>query len=306
MIKLIKAWIRIIRPPIVFISCFGVIVASLNAGIFLNLEISQFQFVMMILGAFLLSSGLMLHNDVTDLKSDNINRPHKPLSQGIIKVKTAYYTGIFFMILSIIISLFVNIKDTGIININCGVFTIILVIIGLYYNYYGKYHGIFGNMSVAFGVAAIPYWGSISVFPNELFVMLPLSLALFIMETGREIMVNIGDINGDIKAKFRTLPVQIGRIKSMYVSLIFYLLFIPLFILSTTSWLNSQTVFGDIYKYGGILFAFSLIITWLLTYKVVLKNDEKMIWNAFEKYERIGTRVMVIFFQIFLLMEVFY
>jgi hypothetical protein len=37
-----------------------------------------------------------------------------------------------------------------------------------------------------------------------------------------------------------------------------------------------------------------------------LKNNEEKIWKAFEKYKRIGTRIMVIVFQIVLLLEVFY
>jgi 4-hydroxybenzoate polyprenyltransferase len=91
------AWIRIIRPPIVFISCLGAIVGTLNTAVFFDINLTNFQILMVLLGAGFLSAGLMIHNDVTDLKSDKINRPHKPLPSGKINVKTAYFTGLLFI-----------------------------------------------------------------------------------------------------------------------------------------------------------------------------------------------------------------
>jgi geranylgeranylglycerol-phosphate geranylgeranyltransferase len=304
----LMAWIRIIRPPIIFISCLGAFVGVFNSAIFLNMDLSIFQICMVILGAFFLASGLMIHNDVTDLESDKVNRPNKPLSIGAIKLKTAYFTGILMMILSIITTLLVNIRDSGNINWNCGILTFLIVIIGIYYNNYGKSKGIIGHISVALGVGAIPYWGSIAVFPTYLLLMLPLTCAIFIQEIGREIMVATGDFNGDKKAGFKTLPIQIGRKRAMQVALIFYLAFIPLYPLPAYDWvgIGVPKVFGNLYLIGGTLFVLSLLITWMLSYRVFLQDNEKKIWKAFERYERTGTRIMVIIFQIFLLLEIFY
>ena len=63
---------------------------------------------------------------------------------------------------------------------------------------------------------------------------------------------------------------------------------------------------NTLYLIGGGLLAATLVITWLLSYIEVLSGDEKKIWKAFERYERTGTRVMIIVFQIFILLEVFY
>ena len=304
----IVAWIKIIRPPIVFISCLGALVGSLNTAAFLGIELSIFQIFIVILGAGCLSAGLMVHNDVTDLKSDKINRPHKALPSGLIKIKTAYFTGLTLMILSIILALLINIMEQGNLNWYCAAFTTIIVAIGIYYNHYGKFHGIFGHMAVAFGVGAIPYWGSIAVFPNKYLIMVALALAIFIQEVGREIMVCAGDFTGDLKSGFKTTPVRLGRKRSMFVALFFYLLFIPIYPLPAYDWLGIGVpqIFGQVYLIGGTLFALSLLLTWFLTYRVVLKDDPEKIWAAFERYERTGTRVMVIVFQIFLLLEVFY
>ena len=94
----------------------------------------------------------------------------------------------------------------------------------------------------------------------------------------------------------------------MYVALLFYLAFIPLYPLPAYDWIGIGVpqIFGVVYLIGGTLLVLALLLTWILTYRVVLKNDEKKIWAAFERYERTGTRVMIIIFQIFLILEVFY
>jgi geranylgeranylglycerol-phosphate geranylgeranyltransferase len=298
-----------IRPPILFLCCFGAAVSALNCALYMDKSLSYYQLLFLILTPAFLSTGTMFHNDITDLESDKINRPKKPVPSGLLKEKTVYYTGLTLMITSIFLGGFVNYRDTGAINWECGFFTFVLVIIGLYYNYYGKHHGLVGHMAVAFGVGAIPYWGGLAVFPNQPLLMLPLAVAIFFQETGREIMVCAGDYVGDLKAGFKTTPIRHGRKRSMQIALIFYLLFIPIFPLSAFDWAGLQLpqVFGAVYLIGGSIFAASLLITWLNTYNVVIKtNDEKRIWKSFERNERIGTRVMIIVFQIFIFLEVFY
>jgi geranylgeranylglycerol-phosphate geranylgeranyltransferase len=303
------AWIRMIRPPILFLCSFGAVVSALNCAIYMHVTLSYFQILLLILTPAFLSTGTMFHNDITDLESDKINRPKKPVPSGLLKEKTVYYTGLTLMVASIFLGILVNYPDTGTLNWQCGVLTFFLVVIGLYYNYYGKHHGLVGHMAVAFGVGAIPYWGGIAVFPNQPLLMLPLAVAIFFQETGREIMVCAGDYVGDLKAGFKTTPIRHGRKKGMQIALLFYLLFIPIFPLSAWDWagIKMPQVFGAVYLLGGSILAASLILTWAFTYNVVRKTtDEQKIWKSFERNERIGTRVMIIVFQIFILLEVFY
>lgn len=309
LLKLIIAWIHMIRLPILFLCSFGALVSALNCSIFMNVDLSFFQIFMIILVPAVLSTGTMLHNDITDLESDKVNRPNKPVPAGILKEKTVYYTGLFLMISSIFLGLFVNYGKDQSLNWSSGLVVLSLVLIGIYYNYYGKHHGIWGHVAVAYGVGMIPAWGNIAAFPNSPLLMLPLAFAIFFQEVGREIMVCAGDYHGDLKAGFKTTPVKMGRKRSMQVALIFYLLFIPIFPLSAYDWtgIGFSPVFGAIYLIGGTLLALALVITWLLTYLVIIKTkNEKKIWNAFERYERTGTRVMIIVFQIFILIEIFF
>ena len=295
----LKAWLLIIRPPIVLISCLGAYVGAFNASAYLGIDIGLERAFMLILGAFCLAAGLMVHNDVTDLESDTVNRPHKALPSGAIKARTAYIVGLGLMIASIVIA-------ASRFNVTAGILTFFIVLIGIYYNHYGKYTGIWGHVMVAFGVGAIPYWGSVFAFPDEIWVMLPLALAIGVQEVGREIMVCVGDLKGDKEAGFKTTPVRLGRKRAMYLSLLFYLGFIPIYPAPYYGWFGADKVFGSLYIWGGTMFVLGLIGCWLATYMVVLKGDEKAIWNAFERYERTGTRLFVLFFQVVLLLEVFY
>ena len=297
-----------LRPPILLVCSFGALVGALNVSVFFDVNLSYLQIFLIILAPAFLSTGTMIHNDVTDLDSDRVNRPHKPIPSGIIKEKTAHYIGLTLMFLSILVGLLINFVDYGTLNWNCAILTFFLVVVGVYYNYYGKLHGIFGHIAVAIGVGAIPYWGAIAAFPNELFVMLPLAVAVFFQEVGREIMVCIGDYVGDLKAGWKTTPVNLGRKKSIYVALVFYLIFVPLYPLPAFDYLNigAPQVFGWSYFIGGTLMAATLLLTWFFSYLALLTNDEKKIWKAFERYERVGTRVMIIVFQIFILIYIFY
>ena len=106
-IRTLTAWVRMVRLPIMFLCCFGAVVGALNTAVFLNTNLSFFQIFMLILVPAFLSIGTMIHSDVTELESDKVNRPNKPLPAGVIKEKTAYYTGFFLMFSSIFLALFI-------------------------------------------------------------------------------------------------------------------------------------------------------------------------------------------------------
>lgn len=315
------AWIRIIRPLIVFISIFGASVGALNVtiadiGVNSGSELVPGVFLLSLAGAGLLAAGLMVHNDYTDLKSDRVNRPNKPIPSGRISPRTAKTTGLLLMGSAVVVGFITTLPDPGSrgpltpwgLNLPCGVLTTVIVLSGIFYNARGKYHGIWGHVIVAFGVGAIPLWGAWAVRPfngSDLIIMLPLAAAIFAMEIGREIMVCIGDIHGDTAAGFRTTPVRIGRDMAMLLVLFFYSLFIPLYPISYFGIIGFPRVFSIVYLVGATLFLLILYITWFNVRRVVKKGNEKAIWNSFELNIRTGTRLGVVFFQVLLFVEAF-
>lgn len=316
------AWVRIMRPLIVFISIFGASVGALNvtlADIPVNAASSVEPVVLAVVlaGSALLAAGLMVHNDYTDLPSDRINRPQKPIPSGLISPNTAKWSGIILMFASVAAAFSTTLFSKGghsapltplSLNLPCGILTLVIVISGIMYNIRGKYWGIWGHAIVAFGVGAIPLWGAWAVRPfswYDLKIMLPLALAIFFMEIGREIMVCIGDMRGDREAGFRTTPVRRGREFSMYLVLFFYTLFIPLYPISFRGLFGFPEVFGKFYFVGATVFLLILYSTWINVMYAVRNKDEAEIWHAFELNIRTGTRVGVVLFQVLLFAEVF-
>ena len=316
------AWIRIVRPLIIFISVFGASVGALNvtvADITVNdgASLDAGAFTLALTAAALLAAGLMIHNDYTDIESDRVNRPQKPIPSGLISLSTAKWTGIFLMGASVLVAFSTTLPMPssshgplayGGFNLPCGILTLIIVISGIFYNARGKYTGIWGHVIVAFGVGAIPLWGAWALRPGtfaELRIILPLAVAIFAMEIGREIMVCIGDMHGDRAAGFQTTPVRRGRELSMYLVLMFYTLFIPLYPIPFLGILGFPKVFGIAYLVGATLFLAILYITWFNVRRAVRSGNEKKIWHAFELNIRTGTRIGVVLFQVLLFAEAF-
>jgi 4-hydroxybenzoate polyprenyltransferase len=307
------AWVRIVRPPIVFISVLGALVGALNATWPLGYGASMFDLVLVGLAAGLLAAGLMVHNDYTDLASDRVNRPHKPIPSGAISEGTAKWSGIVMMGAAVVLAFFIGYPNGGIwgsdfigLNLPCGLLTVMVFLVGVIYNDKGKYMGLWGHTMVAFGVGVIPFWGALAVRPSDPWVMLPLAVAVFVMEIGREIMVCAGDIRGDIKAGFKTTPVRMGRERSVWFSLVFYLGFLPLYPIPYYGWFGFPAIFGDLYLIGGLVFFIILIVGWVDCLVATRTGDDGKAWDAFERSVRVGSRVGVILLQFVLLAEAFW
>lgn len=305
------AWIQIVRPLIMFISIFGALVGALNLrALVVGSDASWppdqlFDLLQLALGAALLSSGLMIHNDVTDHPSDCVNRPHKPLPRGAIGHATARWSGIACMTLAILVAAVHRGPAGFLINWYCATLTAAVVITGIFYNDHGKMYGLLGHAIVAFGVGAIPLWGALMLYPEQGLAMLPLTLAIFVMEIGREIMVCVGDLPGDIEAGFRTTPIRMGRDRAMRHVLLYYTGYLLLLPLPFTGLGPFPALFGRIYLAGAIIFAIVLFATWLVTWRTIRGGDESAIFAAFERYIRLGTRLGVVFFQLVLFAEAF-
>lgn len=312
-----EAWFRVVRPLIVFICCFGSSVGFLNATLGAGLEWTTgytFSLILTIIGAGLLGAGMMVHNDYTDLKSDLVNRPNKPLCCGAIKPNTARWTGIILMVLSVVFATTTTIPLGNGVNWLLGAFTVVHVVNAIWYNRVGKLNGIWGHVSVAFGVGAIPFWGALAARPGlgdfstlgEWALLLPLALGIGVQEVGREIMVCIGDLKGDRACGWKTTPVRVGRDRAMIVAIIFYIFSLPFLLYAYFVWGGfPDTGFGYVYLAGAIGFWLILMLTWVNVYRIIKTKDEKKIWDAFEKNIRTGTRLGVVGFQIILMIEAF-
>ena len=131
--------------------------------------------------------------------------------------------------------------------------------------------------------------------------MVPLAVGIGVMEVGREIMVCAGDIEGDRAAGFSTLPVRMGRRRSLLVVLSFYAASVPALYLYHPTLAKlvpglADDVFGPLYVVGAGLFMAALFVLWALVWR-------RPVWDSFEAYIRTGSRLVIFLFQLLLLAE---
>jgi geranylgeranylglycerol-phosphate geranylgeranyltransferase len=293
-----KDWALVVRPPIVIIAVAGASVGFLNATVGEGHPLPVVGWVINALAAALLAAGLMVHNDYYDLASDKVNRPHKVLAQGRIKERTARDVGFALMVVGVVVSFAGHPKATlaESFNVVAGLVALTVLADGLLYNTIGKKHGIGGHVEVAYGVALIPVFGAAGA--GNTWLVLPLGLGLFVMEIGREIMVAGGDIEGDRKAGWVTLPVKVGMRKALIAALVFYLASLPLFLLPVitpglVAWRPSL-----LYMVGSTAFVAGLVALWIPCWR-------RPEFATFERFIRTGSRLLVFTFELLLIAEAF-
>lgn len=214
--KKIRAFIEIMRPGNGIMAIVGVILGSWLS----DSSHSILQMLLLALAAFMALSFGNVINDIKDLEGDKINHPHRPLPQGMIQVKTAYFFSVFLFNLSLLSALLVS-------QIHFIV-TLIPLIMLILYTLYFKAVPLFGNLLVSLLVAYTLVFGALKSNSFEA-ILLPSVLA-FILNMEREIIKDFQDREGDLKTGIKTT----ATLSSLFTTIIFfglsfsYLLILPL------------------------------------------------------------------------------
>jgi len=193
----LTAIVKITRPFNLLITFVSVIVAAIIC------QINTFPILDVILAAIaasiVMASGNII-NDIYDIEIDKINRPLRPLTSNIITINQAYSLYISFVVLSIIISVFLNEIALAIV-----LFSILLL---FFYSIYLKRIPLLGNIVVAFLTGLVFIFGGV-VVGNPSAAIVPAVFA-FLINLIREIVKDMEDCEGDKKAGVTTLPNRFG------------------------------------------------------------------------------------------------
>jgi geranylgeranylglycerol-phosphate geranylgeranyltransferase len=164
-------------------------------------------------------------NDYLDIESDRINKKNdRPLVKGTISPGFALWLAVFSLLLSTALSYFINIYAFAIV--------LIFNLAAILYNWKLKDLPLVGNVYIGFTMG-IPFIFGNFVITNELSTLAILLAALgFVSGLAREIVKSAQDIEGDLAARSsKTLPIMIGRKKSLWIASLLYSLFLILTIL---------------------------------------------------------------------------
>ncbi len=195
-------YLLIIRPINCIIAFVSVLVGAwIGNGIFFSPRLILAGMIMFGVYAF----GNMV-NDLYDLEIDKINRPERPLPSGKVNAKIVVLLALFFLVISILFS------------INLGLLPLFLVIgicslLFVYDTYLKK--TVIGNFIVALitGLGFV-LGGIVARNPS---CIVPFLFSLFI-HTPREIIKDIIDIKGDEAFGIISLPILMGKERSLKIS----------------------------------------------------------------------------------------
>ena len=240
--------------------------------------------------ALFLEASTFALNDYFDLEIDKKNkRTDRPLVRGDLQPKTALYLfGIFFP-LGILSSFFVN--------QTCFAIALITALLAILYDVKMKKIKLIGNFYIAY-VMAIPFiFGAVAVIKtNTLSINIHpsifiIALIAFLAGSGREIMKDVMDFEGDKEKGVRSFPKYIGQRKSNILAALFYIIAI---VLSFLPFMMDK--FGVYYLNYYYLLPIMLTDTMLLTTSFQLIFKKKPHLKIYRKFTLVAIFIGLISF----------
>jgi geranylgeranylglycerol-phosphate geranylgeranyltransferase len=149
-------------------------------------------------------------NDYFDVGIDTINRPDRPIPSGKVSKQQALFFAAFLFIAGIAIA--------GFINLVCALIALFNSLLLVLYARNLKATPFFGNAAVGYLTGSTFLFGA-AVFGMEgLYALSVLFLLATLATIAREIVKDIEDMEGDLKAGATTLPVLIGKKQAGFVA----------------------------------------------------------------------------------------
>lgn len=272
------AYLKLVRPLNCTIAAAGVLVASVAA---VGTRVSEVDYLLPVLlacfvVALVTAAGNVL-NDYSDRHTDKVNHPERPIPSGKISPQNALSFSLILFIVSLPLSLFVNIE--------CFLVVVVNILILYSYEKRFKRSGFVGNVEVSWLTGSIFIFGGFAAYQGDFAFFsrtMYLALLAFFATLGREIAKDIQDVSGDIDR--RTLPRRMGVRGAADIATICFLLailfsFIPpvlgilslyyvpvvvvadiIFIYCTTLLARNPRKAGDIAKIGMVVALFAFLI----------------------------------------------
>jgi geranylgeranylglycerol-phosphate geranylgeranyltransferase len=200
------SYLRILRPSVILLTAFAVLVSSFIVGYHLYNQI-----IIAIMVASLIAGAGNVTNDYFDYEIDRINKPKRALPSGKIKRNHA-------LIYSVVLYALADVLAFAFLNNNMFLFALFNTFIAIVYSWKIK--------STPFGHFVDSWLASSTFLFGSLFVGFDATIVfLFTMSYlgnfGREVVKGIEDMHGDKKAGAKTLAVVTGRVFASSVAIAF-------------------------------------------------------------------------------------
>jgi len=197
MMKNVLAYIRLTRP----LNLFQGGIAILVTGTLMN-QFPDWTLILFAVGIVWCYTGAgNALNDYCDAEIDQINRPERPIPQGIISRRAALFFAIGLFIIGTLLA--IPLMTPALTVIICAALLMLTS-----YSLYFKVRPIFGNLMVSL-ILGMAFLFAATVF-GDIRIGIPPFLLAFGFNLIREIVKDIQDMEGDRAVNARTIPLTIG------------------------------------------------------------------------------------------------
>lgn len=209
MAGILKDWWCLTRAEHAFLTAFAVVTAQ-------AIVVKSFSpaFLLPALAPFFIVLASFAFNDFKGFESDKANkRFDRPLVSGRIKRVHALYSAMLFYVLGLLSLTYVNNTAFAI--------GIAFALLSVFYDSLLKRIPMVGNAFIASSMSIAFVYGN-AVLTNSLsnlnFFILAFAGMAFFSGLGRELLITLRDIKGDKKAGMLTLPMLLGRKKTVILA----------------------------------------------------------------------------------------
>lgn len=234
--KKLIAHIIILRPLNLTIGAFAVII---TASILKQMgQVSVWFTALIVVVCYNAAANSI--NDYFDLETDRINRPNRPLVTGDVKPQTALFLAIILFIIGTILAFTLPFTATFIA-------VVIALPLMIFYSIWFKGMPLAGNFIISF-ILGLTFLFAGAALQDMETMIIPALLA-FGLTIVRELVKDISDVEGDHKAKLKTLPNIVGVKKAWTLVAVFAILIgigaiIPYVIGKYNYWYIIFVIFG--------------------------------------------------------------
>ncbi len=254
MIEAFMKYLKLIRlPNLLFIAIAQILIKlALFKPFGIATSLSLTDFILLVVATVSIAAGGNIINDIYDVTIDKINKPDKVIVGKSISEKSAYNLYFILNIIGVGIGFYLSNKiDKPSFS---AVFIVISALLYLYASYF-KSMLLLGNIIISALVAfSLIIVGIFDLFPaitevnrttqSTIFsIIIDYALFAFFLNFIREIVKDVQDIKGDINGGLNTLPIAIGKERTLKV--VFILGIIAVFLVVRYMYLylyNSQTL----------------------------------------------------------------
>ena len=205
--NLILGFIKLLRPLNVAVAAFAVLVSAYILGVY-----EQYYILTCVVIVVIAYNGAAnAFNDYCDYEIDLINRPNRPLSRGMI----TSFQALSFAVILFAIGSVTAFQLPFYARLTAVVIAMPLIII---YSMRLKGTPLLGNIAVAMILGLTFVFCGLAF--NKLGPMIMPAILAFGLTLVRELIKDIADVEGDNSAGLKTLPLVIGKNKTITVVMI--------------------------------------------------------------------------------------